>query len=94
MNISDFMAKHGLTDEMLDEMARPYENGDYKHSDRPIQLGSHLDAVGQKRITVIYPATSTTLVQQIAKSRGVKPSEIYREALAEYLEDKRPLAVG
>ena len=86
MNVSDFMKKHALTDEALDELAQHYENADYKSEHGEVYSGSHLDAVGKKRITVIYDARDTQRVASIAKARGVKPSEIYRDALDYYLE--------
>lgn len=85
MNVSDYMAKHGLTDEMLDAMAAPYERGDYPHEDGMVYHGSHLDAVGKKRVTVVYNASDTQRVRAIAQERGVKPSEVYRDALEFYL---------
>ena len=45
----------------------------------------NLDAVGKRRITVIYDARDTQRVAAIAKSRGVKTSEVYRDALNYYL---------
>lgn len=85
MDTQSFMRKHHLTDEMLDEMAAPFERGDYELSHGEIHSGSHLDAVGNKRVTVVYPAEQTQKVSALARSRGVKPSEIYRAALESYL---------
>lgn len=93
MNVSDHMKKHGLTDEALDAMATPYETGDFQHEDLPVYSGSHLDAVGKKRVTVVYDAIDTAQVAAIARNRGVKPSEVYRDAMREYLNThKRQLA--
>ncbi len=51
MNIEEYMKKHGLTDKDLDSMAAPYERGDYELSKSgEIYRGSHLDAVGKKRV--------------------------------------------
>lgn len=36
-------------------------------------------------MTVVYDAKDTQKVAEIARSRGVKPSEIYRDALDYYL---------
>ena len=85
MNVSDYMKKHGLTDENLDAMASPYESGDYPSETGTVHGGSHLDAVGKKRVTVIYDARDTQRVAAIARSRGIKPSEVYRDALTRYL---------
>lgn len=85
MNVSDYMKKHGLTDDTLDELAAPFESGEYAHEEGPVQGGSHLDAVGKKRVTVVYDARDTQRVLSIARARGVKPSEIYRDALDFYL---------
>lgn len=46
---------------------------------------SHLDTVDKRRVTVFYDAKDTQKVAGIARSRGVKPSEIYRDALDYYL---------
>lgn len=88
MNVSDYMKKHGLSDDDLDSMAEPYERGDYQSGGGKIFTGSHLDAVGKRRVTVIYDAQDTQRVAAIARSRGVKTSEIYRDALSYYLANQ------
>lgn len=85
MNIAEYMKKHNLSEADLDVMAEPYETGDWEPADSPVYSGSHLDAVGKKRVTVIYDATDTQKVASIARERGLKPSEIYRAALEQYL---------
>lgn len=85
MNVAEYMKKHNLTDENLDAVAKPYESGDYQSEGSTVHTGSHLDAVGKRRITVIYDARDTQRVAAIAKSRGVKTSEVYRDALNYYL---------
>lgn len=85
MNVSEYMRKHGLTDADLDAMAAPYERGDYPSGSGEVFTGSHLDAVGKRRVTVIYDARDTQRVEAIARSRGVKTSEVYRDALDYYL---------
>ena len=85
MNVSEYMKKHGLTDAALDEMALPYEKGDYESEAGTVYSGSHIDAVGKRRVTVIYDAVATQRVANIARERGVKPSEVYRDALNYYL---------
>lgn len=85
MNVSEYMKKHGLTDADLDEMAAPYEDGDYESAGGVVYSGSHLDAVGKRRVTVIYDARDAQRVAAIARARGVKPSEVYRDALDYYL---------
>lgn len=92
MNVSEYMAKHGLTDADLDRMAAPYEAGDWEGSGGTVHVGSHVDAVGKKRVTVVYSASDAQAVASIARRRGVKPSEIYRDALAEYLDRARATA--
>lgn len=55
MNVDDFMAKHGITDADLERMAAPFENGGFElESDEKVFSGSHLDAVGTRRVTVIH----------------------------------------
>ena len=85
MNVSEYMRKLGLTDDELDAMAEPYESGDYPTEKGKVYSGSHLDAVGKRRVTVIYDAKDTQRVAAIARSRGTSPSAIYRAALDHYL---------
>ena len=85
MNVSDYMSKHGLTDEAVDAIAAPYESGDYPAEEGKVYSGSHLDAVGKRRVTVVYDARDTQRVAAIARSRGTSPSAIYRAALDHYL---------
>ncbi len=88
MNVSDFMAKHGITDADLDRMAAPYEDGSFEpepNGNGKVFSGSHLDAVGTRRVTVVYDAKVTQKVAMIARSKGVKPSAVYRDALDYYL---------
>ncbi len=66
-------------------MAAPYENGVYPSEGGEVFTGSHLDAVGKRRVTVIYDALATQRVAAIALDRGVKTSEVYRDALDYYL---------
>lgn len=55
MNVDDFMAKRGITDADLERMAAPFENGGFElEPDEKVFSGSHLDAVGTRRVTVIH----------------------------------------
>lgn len=83
-NVEKYMRAHGLTDADLDRIAEPYERGDWEGGG-PVHTGSHLDAVGKKRVTVVYDAVDAQRVAWIARDRGVKPSQVYRDALAYYL---------
>lgn len=47
MNVAEYMGKHGLTDEMLDDMAAPYEDGIFKEERGAVHVGSHVEAVGE-----------------------------------------------
>lgn len=71
--------------EDLDKRAKKYEKSNYERNNNKVFIGSHIDRVGKKRVTVIYDADDTQQVHSIAKNRGVKPSSIYREALKFYL---------
>ncbi len=73
MNVDELAAKYGLTNEWIEESAAAYERGDYPHEDGQVYSGSHLDAVGKKRVTVVYPCEKVQRANRIAKSRGVKP---------------------
>ena len=85
VNVTEFMRKRGITDDDLDRMAEPYERGDFDPQGGEVRNGSHLDAVGKRRVTVVYDASDTQKVAGIARSRGVTPSEVYRDALDYYL---------
>lgn len=85
MNVAEYMKKHHLTDEAIDALAKPYESGDYASGDGTVYSGSHLNAVGKRRVTVTYDASNAQRVATIARMRGVKQSEIYRDALDYYL---------
>lgn len=91
MDVSTYMQKHHLTDDMLDEMAKPYERGDYLHEDGAVFSGSHLDVVGKKRVTVVYSCDKVQRAKQLSQKKGVNPSEIYRAALDEYLNKYDPV---
>lgn len=72
MNVSEHMEKHGLADEALDAMAEPYESGDYPHEDGLVHSGSHLDAVGGKRVAVVYPSERIPIAEESTQtSSGV-----------------------
>lgn len=86
MNADELAAKYGLTNEWIEKSAAAYERGDYPHEDGQVYSGSHLDAVGKKRVTVVYPCERVQMANRLAKSKGMKPSEVYRAALDEYLE--------
>lgn len=60
MNVSDFMAKHDITDADLERMAAPYEDGGFEpEPDGKVFDGSHLEAVGTRRVTVIHDEKDT-----------------------------------
>ena len=86
MNANEFIAKRKLTDADLDRMAAPYEDASFEPERRQSTQRVHnLDTVDKRRVTVVYDAKDTQKVAGIARSRGVKPSEIYRDALDYYL---------
>ena len=85
MNVEEYMRSRGIGEGDLDRIAEPYERGDYPSDGGTVYVGSHIDAVGKRRVTVVYDARDTQKVAAIARGRGVKPSEIYREALGFYL---------
>lgn len=63
MDVNDFMAKHGLTDADLERMAAPYEDGSIEpEPDGKVFGGSHLDAVGTRRVTVVNDEKNTKRV--------------------------------
>lgn len=63
MDVNDFMAKHGITDADLERMAAPYEDGSIElEPDGKVFSGSHLDAVGTRRVTVVNDEKNTLRV--------------------------------
>lgn len=84
----ELLEKFGVSESWIEDSAQAYETGTWNISEndrRPIFVGSHLDRVGKKRVTVIFDAADTQLVSALAKKRGVKPSDIYRDAVKAYL---------
>ena len=62
-------ARHHRCD--LDRMAAPYEDGSFEpEPDGKVFSGSHLDAVGTRRVTVVYDAKDTQRVAMIARSKA------------------------
>ena len=71
MNVSDFMAKHGITDADLDRMAAPFEDGDFEpEPGGKVLSGSHLDAVGKRRVTVVYDETNLSGIDATSRGRS------------------------
>ena len=85
MNERELIQKYDITEDQIERSAETYEIGDYPHEDGPIYVGSHVDAVGKKRITVVFDASTTQRVNALAARRGVNPSDIYRDAVKTYL---------
>ncbi len=83
------MRKHDLTDNEPDAMAAPYESGDYPSGGGEVFTGSHLVEVGKKRVTVIYDARDAQRVEAIVRSKGIKTSDVYRDALDYYLASQK-----
>lgn len=60
MNVTDFMAKHDITDADLERMAAPYEDGGFEpEPDGKVFDGSHLDTIGTRRSTVVNDEKDT-----------------------------------
>lgn len=86
--MSTFEQRFGLDREWIEKQAQMYENEEQSiNEDAVVYAGAHVDAVGSKRVTVIYKAKDTLKVDQLAKARGCKSSDIYRQALAQYLQN-------
>lgn len=83
--IDELMKEFGLSDADLEQRAQEYETETWSLGHERIYAGSHYDAVGRKRVTVIYPAADVQKVSSIANAQGVKASDIYRQALSDYL---------
>ena len=87
--VEDAMKIFNVTEEDLDAKAKPYEDETFAIEGNNIVVGSHLDHVGKKSITVIYDAQDAQQINQIGEEDGVKPSQIYREALKLFLNVKQ-----
>ena len=85
MDADELCAKYGLDADELERSAESYERGDWDGGGGPVRTGSHLNAVGTRRITVVYDSADTQAVEAIARAEGIKPSDVYRNALADYL---------
>lgn len=85
MNTQSIADKYGLTEEWIEQSSQAYERGDWEGHVGDVHVGSHLDVVGKKRVTVVYDAKDAQRVKEIAKQRGVTPSDVYRDALESYL---------
>ena len=84
--MTSFAKRFNLDDAWIEEQARMFENEEQEvETGGVVHAGSHLDAVGRKRVTVIYPAKETQKVEALARARGCKSSDIYRTALTQYL---------
>jgi len=83
--IDELMKEFELSDADLEQRAQEYETENWSLGHDRIYSGSHYDAVGRKRVTVIYPAEDVQKVSSIANAQGVKASDIYRKALSDYL---------
>ena len=66
MNVAEYMSKHDITDADLDRIAEPYERGGYKNEGGKIYGGSHVNAVGKRRVTVTYDAGAAQCVEALA----------------------------
>lgn len=85
--MSTFAKRFGLSDDWIERQAQMYENEQQDiNEDAVVYAGAHVDAVGSKRVTVIYSARDALQVEQLAKARGCKSSDIYRQALTQYLK--------
>ena len=77
------LCKTSLED--LDKRAEKYENATYEPSDGKVFVGSHIDRVGTRRVTVVFDAEDTQQVKAIASNKGVTPSVVYRDAIKFFL---------
>lgn len=46
-------ARYGIDNDFIERSAAAYESGNCPHSDSPIHTGSHLEAAGTRRVTVV-----------------------------------------
>ena len=88
-NNEELRRKLGMTGEQLDAWANEYESGDYPSGGGEVFTGSHLVEVGKKRVTVIYDARDAQRVEAIVRSKGIKTSDVYRDALNYYLASQK-----
>lgn len=85
MDAEELCSKYGVDADAIERSAEAYERGDWDGGGAPVRTGSHLNAVGTRRVTVVYNSADTQMVEEIARAEGCKPSDVYRAALADYL---------
>ena len=85
MDAEELCGKYGVDAGALEKSSRAYERGDWEGGGGVVRSGSHVNAVGKRRVTVVYDSADTQAVEAIARDGGRTPSDVYRSALADYL---------
>ena len=85
MDAEKLCEKYGVDADAIEKSAGAYERGGWQGGGGPVRTGSHLNAVGTRRVTVVYDSADTQAVEAIARAEGCTPSDVYRTALADYL---------
>lgn len=77
-----------LSEEEMNRIAEEFESDSFEHEDNPVYAGSHYQLVNnnESAVTVVYKTKDILRVNDIARSRGCSSSELYRDALHQYLQ--------
>ena len=77
-----------LTEEEMNRIADEFEADAFEHEDNPVYTGSHYQLVNNENqcVTVLYSTQDVMQVNNVAKRRGISASELYRQALKQYLQ--------
>ena len=86
MDDKEMIEKFGLSDADMDKLAEQYESDEvaFDEGDQ-VFVGSPLDYVGPRRETFVIGADEMQKVRALAKKQKRTKSEIYRDAVRQYL---------
>ena len=72
----------------MNRIADEFEEDSFAHEDNPVYAGSHYQLVNNdnQSVTVVYETRDVMQVNNVARSKGISPSELYRAALHQYLQ--------
>ena len=91
MNVDELAAKYGLTNEWIEESAAAYERGDYPHEDGQV-YSVPTSTQWQEARHRCLPVREGAESEPHSEEQGRKASEMYRDALAEYLDKYETVA--
>ena len=77
-----------LTEEQMEKVAEEFEQDNFEHEDNPVFTGSHYQLANNdnQTVTVVYETADVLKANNIAQRLGCTQSQLYREALKQYLQ--------